>query len=165
MHSEELKEFLIKIERLQSIMITVATRNSNIYEEEHYAELYQEVELSIEVMQENGLVISNPNPFSSLTKLYEYCLSHLNGSAWRHQRIRYIYEIYLNLFGQIEEFLSRQQLEILPSNDISTFTISQIEETQKRISQLQAIMIEVATKKLEFKMKKNFMFKFIKIQI
>src|SRR4051794_24537480 len=102
MQSTELKELLKNIQKLQSIMIAVAT-NSQEYriqdKEDEYTELYQEIKSQIEDLQYQGFAIENPNNFHSLWDWYRYWKSKLSKSAFRGG---YIHNLYQNVCNQID---------------------------------------------------------------
>lgn len=116
MEPEQFEEFLTKIQKLQSIMIKVATRESEIeYEEEGYAELYQEVALRFELLQEAGLSIVNPNDFSSLWDWYHYWSSQLDNTY--AARRKYIRDLYVSVAEPIEKSLYKQRVQATSSEE------------------------------------------------
>lgn len=126
-------------------MIEVATGESRIeYEEDEYTELYREVALRFELLQEAGLSISNPNQFKSLRDWYGYWSSQLPKYASRR---KYIYDLYVSIVDQINSALYRQGRKTSPEEFIHEIEPIQLREFLKKIQQLQSIMIEVATGK------------------
>lgn len=116
MEPEQLDEFLTKIQKLQSIMIEVATGESRIDdEEEEYIELYREVALQIELLQEAGLAISNPNHFRSLWDWYDYWSSQLDRKY--AARRKYIRDLYISVADPIEKSLHKQRVQATSSED------------------------------------------------
>jgi hypothetical protein len=116
MEPEQFKEFLTKIQKLQSIMIEVATRESEIeYEEEEYTELYQEVALRFELLQEAGLSISNPNRFKSLWEWYDHWSSQLDNTY--AARRKYIRDLYVSVAEPIEKSLYKQRVQATSSEE------------------------------------------------
>ncbi len=146
MESTELEEFLITIQKLQSIMIGVATNQQEYriqdYEEE-YKELYREIVSQIEDFQSEGLSIENPNNFQSLWDWYKHWKANLSTLAWRGA---YIHNLYQNIYHQIniiicKNYIKRTSLEML-DHEIEP---SQIEELKVQIKTIQSMMIEVAS--------------------
>lgn len=116
MEPAQLQEFLTKIQKLQSIMIEVATGGSRIQsEEEEYTELYREVALRFELLQEAGLSISNPNEFRSLWNWYDYWSSQLDGTY--AARRRYIRDLYVSVVEPIEKSLCKQRVQATSSEE------------------------------------------------
>jgi hypothetical protein len=116
MEPAQLEEFLTKIQKLQSIMTEVATGGSRIeYEEEEYTELYQEVTLRFELLQEAGLSIVNPNDFSSLWDWYDYWSSQLDNKY--AVRRKYIRDLYVRVAEPIEKSLYKQKVQATSSEE------------------------------------------------
>src|SRR4028118_977579 len=116
MNPAQLEEFLTKIQKLQSIMIEVATRESEIeYEEEEYTELYREVALRFELLQEVGLSISNPNRFRSLWDWCDYYSSQLDNTY--AARRKYIRDLYVSIAEPIEKSLYKQRVQATSSEE------------------------------------------------
>ncbi|MBW4683079.1 MAG: serine protease [Microcoleus vaginatus WJT46-NPBG5] len=113
MEPAQLEEFLAKIKKLQSIMIDVATGTRIEHEEEEYTELYREVALRFELLQEAGLSISNPNEFRSLWDWYEYWSSELDGTY--AARRKYIRDLYVRVAEPIEKSLYKQKVQATSS--------------------------------------------------
>jgi hypothetical protein len=116
MEPAQLEEFLTKIQKLQSIMIEVATGESRIeYEEEEYTELYQEVALRFELLQEAGLSILDPNNFSSLWDWYRYWSSDLDNTY--AARRKYIGDLYVSIVEPIKKSLYKQRVQATSSEE------------------------------------------------
>ena len=116
MEPAQLEEFLTKIQKLQSIMIEVATRESEIeYEEEEYTELYREVALRFELLQEAGLSIVDPNDFSSLWDWYHYWSSDLDNTY--AARRKYIGDLYVSIVEPIKKSLYKQRVQATSSEE------------------------------------------------
>lgn len=114
MEPAQLQDFLTKIQKLRSIMIEVATGESRIeHEEEEYTELYREVALRFELLQEAGLSILNPNEFRSLWDWYDYWSSELDGTY--AARRRYIRDLYVSVVEPIETSLYKQKVQATSS--------------------------------------------------
>ncbi len=146
MQSTELEELLKNIQKLQSIMIAVAT-NSQEYriqdKEDEYTELYQKIKSQIEDLQYQGLAIENPNIFHSLWDWYRHWKSKLSKSAFRGG---YIHNLYQNVCNQIDIALCEHYVKVTSPEVLDNeFEPTQIEELKAKIEKLQGIMIEVAT--------------------
>jgi len=116
MEPAQFEEFLTKIQKLQSIMTEVATGESRIeYEEEEYTELYQEVALRFELLQEAGLSIVNPNDFSSLWDWYRYWSSQLDNTY--PARRKYIRDLYVSVAEPVERSLYKQRVQATSSEE------------------------------------------------
>ena len=140
MKIEKIQELLAKLEQIQSILIDVATGCDIRDEEDYYKHLYQEIELLIDILNEEGLAISNPNIFKSLWDWRDYYSSYeLDSNA----RQKYIYEKYTEINNNIEDFLLAT--DDSTSNCINNLEISFFEETTRKIERIQTIMIDVAT--------------------
>ncbi|NET60524.1 MAG: metallophosphoesterase [Symploca sp. SIO2E6] len=127
MEPAQLQEFLTKIQQLQSIMIEVATGESRIeYEEEEYTELYLEVALQFELLQEEDLYISNPNHFSSLWDWYNYWSSQLD-NKWEVRR-EFIRNLYVRVTKPIEQSLYKQKIQGTSSEEF-------IQDLKRRLNQ------------------------------
>jgi hypothetical protein len=139
----QLEELLENIQQLQQIMIDVATGKSRIQdEEEDYTELYQEVELNIEILQDDGLAISNPNNFSSLWDWCRHWKSQLDEAPSRR---KYVYDRYTDIIDQIETALHKHRITASPEEIVHELEPTRLERLITKIQQLQEIMIAVAT--------------------
>ncbi|MDM9581067.1 trypsin-like peptidase domain-containing protein [Nostoc sp. GT001] len=146
MQLTELEELLTNIQKLQSIMIAVAT-NSQEYriqdKEDEYTELYQEITSQIEDLQYQGFSIQNPNNFHSLWDWYRHWKSKLSKSAFRGG---YIHNLYQNFCNQIYIALCKNYVKVTSPEVLNNeLEPTQIEELKAKIEKLQEIMIEVAT--------------------
>jgi hypothetical protein len=94
-------------------MSDVATGTRIEHEEEEYTELYREVALRFELLQEAGLSISNPNEFRSLWDWYDYWSSELDGTY--AARRRYIRDLYISVVEPIETSLYKQKVQATSS--------------------------------------------------
>jgi hypothetical protein len=139
----QLEELLKNIQQLQETMINVATGKSQIQdEEEDYTELYQEVELQIEILQEDGLAISNPNTFNSLWDWCRHWKSKLDEAPSRR---KYVYDRYTDIIDQIESALHKHRIAASPEELVHELEPARLEKLLTKIQQLQEIMIAVAT--------------------
>ncbi|MEA5594808.1 hypothetical protein [Rivularia sp. UHCC 0363] len=145
MKPEKIEELLVKIEKIQSIMIDVATCQSNIRdEEESYQEHYQDIDITIEFLNEENLDIIHINEFDNLRKWYNfYSDNDLNTQA----RKKHVYELYPDIINQLENYLYNNFDKSKEKNDLDDFDISQIEKFLKNLEGIKSIMTDVATKK------------------
>ncbi|WP_448275107.1 hypothetical protein [Nostoc sp. DSM 114160] len=146
MQSTEIEELLTNIQKLQSIMIVVAT-NSQEYriqdKEDEYTELYQEITSQIEDLQYQGFPIQNPNNFYSLWDWYRHWKSKLGKSAFRGG---YIHNLYQNLCNQVYIALCKNYVKVTSQEVLDNeLEPTQMEELKAKIEKLQEIMIEIAT--------------------
>ncbi|PSB23152.1 hypothetical protein C7B61_16175 [filamentous cyanobacterium CCP1] len=143
MEVDQIEELLKKIQQLQSIMIAVSTGEEQIQEvEEAYTELYQETDLDIELLHEEGLFISNPNSFTSLWDWYNYWSSNLGNYASRR---RYIYNLYVDIINSLERALQDQFVQNISNSSNDILEPKQLEHLLNNIQELQSIMVNVAT--------------------
>ncbi|WP_414565598.1 MULTISPECIES: trypsin-like peptidase domain-containing protein [unclassified Anabaena] len=146
MESTELEELLTNIQKLQSVMIGVATNQQEYriqdYEEE-YKELYGEIVSQIEDFQSEGLSIENPNNFHSLWDWSKHWKANLSTLAWRGA---YIHNLYQNIYHQINVIVCKNYIK-LTSLEMLDHEIepSPIEELKVKIKTIQSMMIEVAS--------------------
>jgi nucleoside phosphorylase len=141
----QIEGLISSIQNMQSIMIAVATRDAQIQEAEaSYIELFEEVDLDIELLQEDGLSIANPNPFKSLWDWYGYWSSDLANYASRR---RYVYDLYVDLINILEQCVQDKSCQPTTNSSIAweSFAVEKLEEYLAKIQDLQEIMIAVAT--------------------
>lgn len=118
MTAAQIEGLLAKIQRLQSIMVAVATGGPKIQEKEgDYSDLYLEVQSDIEDLQQSGLAVKNPNAFHSLWDWYGCWSSNLPGYASRRQYVR---DLYANIVNPLEAALYRHRTGALSSEDLRT---------------------------------------------
>jgi nucleoside phosphorylase len=145
MEISEIEEILSKIQTMQSIMIAVATRETEIQDiEGNYRRLFQEVDLDLEMLGEDNSLISNPNSLKSLWDWYNYWSSNLSSYA---DRRRYIYDLYVDLINTLEQSIQNQscQDESNSSNDAKITLPENLKDLLVKIQELQLIMVTVAT--------------------
>jgi nucleoside phosphorylase len=143
MEISQIEELLNKIQSLQSIMIAVSTGEERIQDvEENYSHLYQEVDLDIELIQEEGLSVFNPNSFASLWDWYNYWSSNLNGYASRR---KYVYDLYVDITNNLDHFVQNQVIQHTSNSLNDTLKPERLERLLREIEQLQVIMVNVAT--------------------
>ncbi len=140
----QLEEFLINIQKLQSIMIDVATGQASIQDcNSEYIELYQEITSQIEEFKYEGLLIDNPNNFNSLWEWYNYYKSNLSTSAYRGDCI---HNLYKNICQQIELLLCENHITINSDEALNKeLELNQIKKFKINLETLKEMMIEVAT--------------------
>lgn len=143
MKPEKIKDIIVKIERIQSIMIGIDLESKIRFQDDDYKDIYQRIEFLIETLQdEEDLSISNMNTFSSLGDWYAYWSSnHLNLYA-RHL---YIYELYVLTIAELEFLLNQKLVETLENSNFNILEVPQFKELITDIANLQKIMIDVAT--------------------
>jgi nucleoside phosphorylase len=140
MKLEMIQELVVKIEKAQLIMIAVATGTNIRQQENSYQELYQEIDISLEIICEEGLEIYNPNKFNSLRDWDEYYSSeNLNSNS----RVNYIYDLYLPTINILENY-KYENISDYPLKCIDDLEISLFENIFKKIGQIKQIMINVA---------------------
>lgn len=140
MELEIIQELIVKIEKAQLIMIAVATGTNIRQQENSYQELYKEIDISLEIIQEKGFEISNPNQFNSLRDWDEYYSSENLNS---HSKVNYIYNLYLPTINILENY-KYQNISDYPLKCIDNLEISLFENIFKKIEQIKQIMISVA---------------------
>ena len=141
MKPEKIKEFLDRIEKIKSIMIDIATNQSNVWdEEEYYQEIYQEIDITIDFLNEDNLNVRNINTFETLGEWYDfYDDKSLNTQA----RKKYVYELYSDIIYKAENYL--YDLNLKSNNNSFNFDISQVDKLLKNLEAIKSIMIDVAT--------------------
>ncbi len=140
MKLEMIQELVVKIEKAQLIMSAVATGTNIKQQENSYQELYKEIDISLEIISEEGLEISNPNKFNSLWDWDEYYSSeNLNP----HLRVNYIYDLYIPTINILENY-KYENISDYPLKCIDDLEISLFENIFKKIEQIKQIMISVA---------------------
>lgn len=145
MKSQKIQETIAKIKQLQLLVCSIFNGSRIQNKQDEYTQLYEVINLEINLLQEEGLPISNPNNFSSLWDLYNHCLSE---TEKRTSRQVYIYELYETVLNQLEIIFGKQYAE----NSLDKFTQelkpSRIEALISRIDELKETLA-VATKKSE----------------
>jgi nucleoside phosphorylase len=143
METNLLKELLLKIYKLQSIMIDVATRRANLNDiSASYTEIYEAVDLIIELLQEDGIPISNPNSFNTLRSWCTHCSNNLSTYALRR---KCVCDLYIDTITFIENTLQRKALGISTNKVSTTFQPEWLIDFLSKIKQIQSILIAVAT--------------------
>jgi S1-C subfamily serine protease len=141
----QIEELLTKVQQLQSIMIAVATGESQIqYKQREYTQLYKDVAELLEFLEEEGVYIENPNCFKSLSDWRNYWSSNLkSGYA---SKGGYIHDLYTSFFNQIDIVLCQDYVKDKSQQElINEWQISRFEDLIVQIKELKLIMISVAT--------------------
>jgi|GEM_PF-1012363 len=140
-----IEELLAKVQQLQLIMIAVSTdasRNPIKEKEKEYTQLYKDIVDLMELLQEEGVLIENPNPFKSLSNWRDRW-SSLTGFA---SKGGYIHDLYETFFNQIDVILCQHYVKDKSQQElVEEWQISRFEEFKTKIEKLQKIMISVAT--------------------
>jgi nucleoside phosphorylase len=143
MESSQLEELLLKIHKLQAIMIDVATRKADLNDASaSYTEIYEAADLIIELLQEDGVPISNPNPFKALRSWYTYWSENLSTYAARR---KYICDLYIGTITFIENTLQKQAFRTSASELSTILAPEWLTAFLNEIQKLQSILIAVAT--------------------
>jgi nucleoside phosphorylase len=140
MEISQLEEVLQKIQKMQSIMIAVATGEEQIQNlEEDYIQIFGEVDLDIELFQEENICSSNPNPFNSLWDWYNYWSCNFSNYA---DRRKYVYNLYTDLINTLEQSV---QIKADRSGSKNINDPEKLNGLLVKIQELQSIMLNVAT--------------------
>lgn len=117
MEPSRIKTVLSQIESLKSIMIEVATGASRIDDkEQQYRALYWDIDETLEALQEEGLLATNPNTFPSLWDWYGYWKSNLPSYQSRRD---YVQDIYKHIVEPMQRSVVRHESQ---SSSIESFT-------------------------------------------
>lgn len=112
-----LKNFLIDIQKMQSILTEVSTGRGDIdVQEMDYVDLYQRTLLSVRNLQHYGIAIRNPNSFSSLWFWHSYWKSELEDYDSRQKFVR---ELYFGLSRLIQQSLQKYQQSTTLSEELT----------------------------------------------
>jgi nucleoside phosphorylase len=145
METSPLEELLLKIHELQSIMIDVATGKADFRnEEESYTEIYESVDVTIELLQEDKIPVWNPNNFKSLKSWRAYWSDDLSTYALRR---KYIRELYIDLIIFIEDALQKRASKDSINRFSEVISPDFLKDFLSEIQDLQAILIAVAGEK------------------
>ncbi|KST69860.1 hypothetical protein [Mastigocoleus testarum] len=129
---EELKS---KIEKLQNIMIDVATLGDAPYyiddKEQEYSQIYRELSWHIVIIQSRGVAVLNPNKFRSLWQWYDFYSEQLENT--KNARIDYIKNIYLEILKPFDRVLKKYRNK---SNSTEEF----IQYLKSRFQQVNSIL-------------------------
>jgi nucleoside phosphorylase len=140
MELEIIQELIVRIEKAQLIMVAVAAGTNIRQQENSYKKLYQEIDISLEIIREEGLEIYNPNKFNSLWDWDAYYSSkNLNPNS----TVNYIYDLYLPTINILENY-KYENISDYPLKCIDNLEISLFENIFKKIEQIKKIMISVA---------------------
>jgi hypothetical protein len=139
----QIEELLIKIPKLQSIMIAVATGESQIqYKQKEYTQLYKNIADLMEFLEEEGVSIKNPNDLKSLSDWRDRW-SSLSGYA---SKGGYIHDLYETVFNQIDIVLFQHYIKDKSQQElVNEWQISRFEDLIAKIQKLKKTLISVAT--------------------
>lgn len=122
-----LEQLVQKIHELQTLMVTVATGEARIQEkDDEYKQLYMEVSLKLESLQNEGFNVDNPNSFRSLWDWYNYWSALLGTYALRRQ---YVGELYEKVLTPFENTLYKHRANSMSSEEL-------IDDLQRRLGQM-----------------------------
>lgn len=124
---EELKT---KIQKLQEIMISVATQGEPVslikYEEEGYKKLYREIILQISILRQINIAAPNPNQFRSLWQWYNYWSFQLDNLKTARQE--HIDNLYKSVLKPIDRALKQYPKKLTSAQEV-------IQDLQRRFNQ------------------------------
>lgn len=124
MTPQSLEQLVQKIHELQTLMVTVATGEARIQEkDDEYKQLYMEVSLKLESLQNEGFNVDNPNSFRSLWDWYNYWSALLDTYALRRQ---YVGELYEKVLTPFENTLYKHRANSMSSEEL-------IDDLQRRL--------------------------------
>ena len=127
MTPQSLEQLVQKIHELQTLMVTVATGEARIQEkDDEYKQLYMEVSLKLESLQNEGFNVDNPNSFRSLWDWYNYWSAFLDTYALRRQ---YVGELYEKVLTPFENTLYKHRANSMSSEEL-------IDDLQRRLGQM-----------------------------
>ncbi|MEG4582349.1 TIGR02391 family protein [Microcoleus sp. MON1_C5] len=122
-----LEQLVQKIYELQTLMVTVATGEARIQEkDDEYKQLYMEVNLKLESLQNEGLNVDNPNSFRSLWDWHSFWSDDLRSYGVPHQLVRELYE---NVLTPFENTLYKHRANSMSSEEL-------IDDLQRRLGQM-----------------------------
>lgn len=142
MSIEIVKKLLAKIEEIQSTLIAVAT-GKNIQEvQNYYKELYRDIQIHIEILNDEGLKISNPNTFKSL---WDWNERYRDDGMNSYKRQTYIYDIYLNLIETLQDLIYINSNPNILNSNIKELNISELQLLLDNILEVKRILEDTAT--------------------
>ena len=120
-------------------MIATAIKKAEVFDEEMiYKGLYSDIEVDFEILQDEGIYISNPNPFHALRDWTDYS-SSLGSNP---EKRRYVSNLFRELSLLIEaELVSWKVLEV----SVKGLAMNEIKKLIESIEDLKSIMLEIAT--------------------
>ena len=126
MTPQSLEQLVQKIYELQTLMVTVATGEARIQEkDDEYKQLYMEVNLKLESLQNEGFNVDNPNSFRSLWDWHSFWSDVLSDGV-PHQLVRELYE---NVLTPFENTLYKHRANSMSSEEL-------IDDLQRRLGQM-----------------------------
>lgn len=124
MTPQALEQLVQKIHELQALMVAVGTGEALIQEkDDEYKQLYMEVSLELESLQNEGFNVDNPNSFRSLWDWYSYWSAHFGSYALRRQYIR---ELYKKVLTPFENTLYKHRANSISNEEL-------IDDLQRRL--------------------------------
>lgn len=121
-----LEQLVQKIYELQTLMVTVATGEARIQEkDDEYKQLYMEVNLKLESLQNEGFNVDNPNSFRSLWDWHSFWYEVCSDGVPR-QLVRELYE---NVLTPFENTLYKHRANSMSSEEL-------IDDLQRRLDQM-----------------------------
>ena len=136
---EPFEELLVKLYKLQPVMISISTKKNDLSEDSAiYEELVSEIVLDIEFLQDEGFTIANPILHSTTQSWLNYS-SSLGGNSERRQ---YVGEIFDEFSSYIENSLISWKVSDLNSFDLAKNDIAILLSS---INEISDIMKEVST--------------------
>lgn len=137
MQIEQIEELFLRVYKIQPMMISIATWKAEIIDYgENYEELYSDIEVDIELLQEDGIALSNPNPFQSLTE-WRNNWSHEDSYNERREYVSDLYEDFLFTLGNLLVSLKSQ-------DDASLHVDAQnVEQLVSDIEEVKSIMFAI----------------------
>ncbi len=113
----QVQELVARLNWLHDTMIDVATGRVPIQEKnDEYKHVFAQVDTAIELLQDKGVSISNPNSFKSLWDWYKYWSQHLSTYQARRE---YVGEIYQNITYALQSSLNKYSPAVHSSEDFS----------------------------------------------
>lgn len=113
---ESLENILKESQKIQSILISIGVRTSDIdTEKDGYRQSYQNLISSIRVLQHGGIAVTNPNQFSSLWYWHSYYSSSIPTYA---ERRKFVGELYTSLVSPIQKALYKQAKKLTSTEEL-----------------------------------------------
>jgi nucleoside phosphorylase len=140
-----LEEILAKVRRLQSLMLAIATKKDDIENiKEIYSSLYKETISDIEFLSEEGIIVSNTNPFSSLWDWYKF---YWNQNQWQFDaRCNYIYNCYKPVIETLENEINSRRRSCSTGESDSFVNSDGLSHLINDIEKIQSIMKSASNK-------------------
>jgi len=118
-----LEQLVQEIYELQTLMVTVATGEARIQEkDDEYKQLYMEVNLKLESLQNEGFNVDNPNSFRSLWDWHSFWYDLRSSDVPR----QLVGELYENVLTPFENTLYKHRANSMSSEEL-------IDDLQRRL--------------------------------